>query len=114
MVIPPGTKQSEKYPTTDEIRIYFGVSPDVWRHTMLRCGYGPAALLPPGEDFTQYKWPVTGRDVLMMQIGKYQEGVLQQFCEHLVIKGATIVRVIYDIGTGPLLSAFRPEVRHAA
>ena len=105
---PPNSKQATRYPVADEMRVYFGDSPDVWRHTMIRNGYGPAIMLPPGYDFTQYKWPVRGRDVLMLQIGEYQESVLQPFCKHLVIEGATVVRVVY----GSQLSVFRPEASY--
>ena len=107
---PPNSKQATRYPVTAELRVYFGYSPDAWRHTMMRNGYGPAIMLPPGEDFTQYQWPVRGRDVLMMQIGNYPENAIPPFCQHLVMQGAPVVRVLY----GTQLSVFRPEVSHDA
>ena len=107
---PPNSKQATRYPIADEVRVYFGDSPDVWRHTLIRNSYGPAIMLPPGEGFTQYRWPVMDRDVLMMQVGDYPENAIPPFCQHLVMQGASVVRVLYGVH----LSVFRPEVRHDA
>ena len=102
------SKQIDSHPPTDELRVYFGDSLDVWRHTMIRNSYGPATMLPPGEDFIEYQWPVKERDVLMVQIGNYHESAIPSFSRHLVMQGAPVVRVLY----GKQLSVFRLEGSH--
>ena len=92
---PPYTKQALRHPANDELRIYFGDQQQVWANTRIRNSYGPAVMLPPGEDFMKYKWPVKRRDVLMIQVGGFDEDVLEPFSEHLIHEGANIVCVIY-------------------
>jgi len=100
-----GSKQSARHPVTDELRIYFEDAPcagddgyggDAWYHAKRRSCYAPAMLLPPSENFTCYQWPVRGREILAIQIGIYPEQQTINFCEHLVIQGAALVRVLFD------------------
>ena len=112
---PPFAKQAAKYPTTDEIRIYVGDCDQVWTNTKVRNSYGPAIMLPPGEGFLKYRWPVKGREVLMIQVGGFDEDVLEAFCTYIVIEGANVVRVVYgEDGAGARIATFRPEVSDAA
>ena len=106
---PANSKQAARYPDTDELRIYFGDSPEVWKETMIRNGYGPAVMLPPGDDFMEYRWPVKDREVLMVQVGTYPEKSIPPFCHRLVMQGAPIVRVLY----GSQFAVFRTEASHA-
>ena len=108
----PYSKQAAMWPVTEELRIYFGISRDVWRYAKTRNHYAPALMLPPGEEFTRYQWPVQGRDVLAIQIGDYPEQSIILFCHHLVIQGAAIVRVLLE--GEPLLARFIREERNAA
>jgi hypothetical protein len=91
-MLPPFAKQAAKHKTGDEIRIYVGSNRQGWEVARLRNSYGPAMLLPPGDDFRNYKWPVKGREVLMFQTGGYSQN--REFAVHLVEQGARIVRAL--------------------
>ena len=106
---PPYAKQAAKSSLKDELRIYFGDSRDVWVHTRIRNNYGPAIMLPPGDNFSQYTWPIRRREVLMIQIGDYLEQSILPFCHHLIIEGATIVRVLYSNEGKPDIAVFIPQ-----
>ena len=99
---PPFTVMAAKYPATDEIRIYVGSNRQSWDVARLRNAYGPAVLLPPGEDFNKYKWPVKGREVLVLLLGEFPEE--QEFAAHLVNEGAPVVRVL----NGGRMDSYRP------
>ena len=107
---PPYSKQVAKHPISEEMRVYFGDSQDVWLHTKIRNHYAPAVMLPPGGQFNKYQWPVKGREVLMLQTGGYQVEQIPGFAGVLLRSGAKIVRVLYQEG----LATFRPQWRAAA
>lgn len=107
---PPYSKQASNYPVTNEVRVYFGSSRDVWRYTKVCNRYSPAVMLPPGDQFDKYQWPVRGREVLMLQVGDYQVDEIPGFARVLVLAGALIVRVLHHEG----LATFRPQRRAAA
>jgi len=108
--LPPYGRQINQYLITQEIRVYFGDSPQVWTHARARQKYGPAVLLPYGDDFTIYRWEVNKREVLMLQIGDYVTKEIPGFARTLLIAGAVIVRVLHPDG----LATFRPQRRAAA
>jgi len=108
--LPPYGRHIYRYPLTQEIRIYFGDSPQTWDHCKARQAYGPAVLLPPGENYIAYQWPVDGREVLMLQIGEYLTEEIPGFARVLLIAGAVIVRVLYPDG----LATFRTQRSVAA
>jgi hypothetical protein len=91
MKLPPFGKLADKHPSTAELRIYLGDNPQSWNVARLRNSAGPALLLPAGEDFSGYRWPVSGREVLLMLLGPYYQ--VQEFATHLLSQGAWIVRV---------------------
>ena len=108
--LPPYGRQISRNPVAREIRVYFGDSPQAWDHTRARQKYGPAVLLPAGEDFAIYRWDVNKREVLMLQIGNYVTEDIPDFARMLLMAGAVIVRVLHPDG----LAAFRPQRRAAA
>ena len=101
MKLPPFGKLAEKHSPTTELRIYLGDNPQAWDVARLRNSTGPAVLLPPGEDFNDYRWLVARRDVLLIQLGPYDQ--VQAFARHLLNQAATVVRLLY----GGRLDIFR-------
>lgn len=107
--LPPFTKLAGEHPSSSELRIYVGSNSQLWDLTRLRNAYGPAIMLPPGDNFSQYTWPIRRREVLMIQIGDYLEQSIPPFCHHLIIEGATIVRVLYSNEGKPDIAIFIPQ-----
>ena len=103
--LPPYGRQIYRYPLTQETRVYFGDSPQIWEHCKVRQAYGPAILLPSSENYDAYQWPVKGREIFMLQIGQYPTNEIPCFARVLLIAGAVIVRVLYPGG----LATFRPQ-----
>jgi hypothetical protein len=92
MTLPPFARLAEKYSVSTELRIYAGSNPQAWDVARLRNSGGPAVLLPAGDDFNDYKWPVSGREVLMLLLGPFDQ--VQNFAAHLLAQGALVVRVL--------------------
>ena len=101
MRLPPFAKSAAQYSPTTELRVYLGDNPQAWDVVRLRNGYGPAVMLPAGDDYRHYAWPVARREVLIMQVGPY--GEMQEFAAHLLELGAQVVRVLH----GEALDVFR-------
>ena len=58
----------------------------------MRNNYAPALLLPPGENYTGYRWPVHGREIFVLQLGEFDQE--KKFARHLLVEGAAVVRVL--------------------
>jgi hypothetical protein len=108
--LPPFAKLAGKHPSSKELRIYVGSNYQLWDVTRLRNAYAPAVLLPPGDDFRAYRWPVNGREVLMLQVGDFQTEAIHSFACDLLRAGAVIVRVLHSEG----FDTFLPQRRAAA
>lgn len=79
-----------------EVRLYFGDNhEDAWRLARFRGSAGlPVLLLPDDQCVDSYRWPVSGWDVLAMQIGYFQPGAIPVLALTLLNAGANIVRVV--------------------
>lgn len=93
-----------------EVLIYAGT--DAWRVKGEICRLIPGrVILPPGELPSAYRWPVAGRDVLIVALGDIHDTALLHLAHEVLRQGATVARVLDG---GGRLSVHRREVRHAA
>ena len=92
MKLPPFARRAAEHKTSTELRIYVGSDRHGWDVARVRNSYGPALLLPPGDDFMSYNWPVKDREVFTLQTGEFSQG--RAFAIHLVARGALIVRAL--------------------
>ena len=91
-----------------ELLIYTGY--DAWRLKGDICRLIPGrVILPPGESPGAFRWPVAGRDVLVIVLGDIADEVLLQLAHECLSQGATVARVLDGEGG---LSVHRKEVRH--
>jgi hypothetical protein len=89
MRLPPYGKDVEARP--ENVFIYAGAN--AWTSALLRAatvGRNSVMVLPYGESFAQYRWPVSGHElVLIWPDGSLPE--VRAFGEHLVRSGAALV-----------------------
>jgi hypothetical protein len=77
-----------------EIWVYFGSDP--WRAVKCRAAHKlPVLLLPPDKEPEQFRWPVDGKEVLLIQQGRYDILRIPAFANLLFGYGASVVRAIY-------------------
>jgi hypothetical protein len=94
---------------TGEIRVYFGSR--AWNNARIRNSYCADALVfPDGESPNTYRWPVCGKDVLLLQAGLADIKPVPELAHALIASGATIVRVVY----GEDMAIYRSSRRVAA
>jgi len=80
-----------------EIWVYFGSDP--WPASKYRATRRlPALLLPPDQSPEQFRWPVAGKEVLLIQQGQYDILRIPAFANLLLGYGASVVRCIYGQG----------------
>jgi len=90
--LPPFAKQLK--PDAVEVWIYFGSDP--WPAAKYRAARKlPVLLLPPDRQPEQFRWPVAGKEVLMIQQGDYNPLKIPSFASLLFCYGASVVRCIY-------------------
>lgn len=105
--LPPFGKQV----SDGERHLWIYAGSDAWRAKGAICRLIPGrVLLPPGESPSAYRWPVAGRDVLIVVLGDIDDTALLQLAHECLRQGAKVVRVLE---TTLHLSAHRAEVRHA-
>jgi hypothetical protein len=81
-------------PTDREIWIYFGT--EGWTAAKYRVARKlPVLLLPPDKQPEQFRWPVAGKKVLLIQQGDCDILKIPSFANLLFGYGATVVRCIY-------------------
>ena len=95
MNLPPYAKQVSRL--DGDIWIYFGRDKArAWRCAKARADCNlPALILPSGESPEKYAWPVSGRDVLAVQVGEFPQQDIPRFAKLLIAAGASVVRVVY-------------------
>ena len=107
MKLPPFGKQVSD--SVRELWVYVGTA--AWRLKAESCRSRPGkVLLPPGELPSAYRWPVSGREALIVVLGDIDDTVLLQMAHECLRQGATVARVLDGAG---FLSVHRKEVRHA-
>jgi len=95
MNLPPFAKQLN--PDAREVWLYFGSDP--WRAAKCRAARKlPVLLLPPDKQPEQFRWPVAGKEVLLIQLGDYDILRIPSFANLLFGYGASAVRAIYGDG----------------
>jgi len=95
MKLPPFAKQLN--PGAREIWIYCGSNP--WRAAKFRSARKlPVLLLPPDKQPDQFRWPVSGKEVLMIQQGDFEVQKIPAFANLLFGYGAAVVRAVYGDG----------------
>lgn len=93
MRLPPYGREVAAGP--NNVFIYAGV--DAWMAGKARayhCGPGSVLVLPPGDDYRQYRWPVWGVPLLL----DWLDGSLAEvrgFAEYLVRCGSPHVAALY-------------------
>lgn len=92
-----------------ELWIYSG--DEAWQLSKL-CAKNPGrVILPPVSDPLLYRWPVRGREALVVQDGQESELRLLRLAHALLRDGATVVRVIH--GATYALAVFRHNDKDA-
>ena len=99
---------SHQLRASGEIRIYFGSR--AWNNARIRNSYCADALVLPDDKAPEYRWPVRGMDVLVIQAGTADLKPIPELAHVLITTGANIVRVVY----GEDMAIFRSSRRLAA
>jgi len=95
MKLPPFAKQLN--PDAREVWLYFGSDP--WPAAKFRAARDlPVLLLPPDKQPEQFRWPVAGKAILMIQQGQHNILKIPSFANTLLGYGASVVRCIYGEG----------------
>jgi hypothetical protein len=109
MKLPPFAKQMN--PDAREVWLYFGGDP--WPAAKCRAARKlPVLLLPPDQNPEAFRWPVAGKQVLMIQQGGIEIQKIPAFASLLFSYGASVVRCIY--GEGDFVSYERKSCGQAA
>ena len=99
------------HPDAPEIWVYFGA--DAWPAAKYRAARKlPVLLLPPDRQPEQFRWPVAGKEVLMIQQGDFEVQKIPAFANLLFGYGAAVVRAVY--GDGYFVSYERKSCGQAA
>jgi len=95
MKVPPFGKQLNS--DAREVWLYFGSDP--WHAAKYRAARKlPVLLLPPDKQPEQFRWPVAGKKVLMIQQGQHDVSKIPSFASVLFRAGAIAVCAIYGDG----------------
>lgn len=75
-----------------EVRVYVGDGP-TWEHAKNRDAQGlPVLVLPPDTTPDRYAWPVSGWQVLIIQLGAFPAEVVPRLAYQLLKASAWVVR----------------------
>jgi len=95
MKLPPYGKVVD--PDAREIWVYFGA--DAWSSAKYRAARKlPVLLLPPDQNPDAFRWPVAGKQMLLVQQGDYDLFKIPPFANLLFGYGASVVRAVYGDG----------------
>ena len=103
MILPPYGKAVR--PGIPNLKIYTGV--DSWERAKHRVGVNlPTLVLRHGEDPTQYRWPVAGLSLIVLDDDSERD-YLKQFGRILIHAGAVLVVISRNSGNLPMLVSKR-------
>jgi len=92
MKLPPFGKRLDA--NSREIWVYFGT--EAWNAARYRNKRKlPVLLLPPDRDPQNFRWPVAGKEVLLIQQGQHDILKIPSLANLFFAYGATVVRCVY-------------------
>ncbi len=75
---------------------FVAMGPGAWALARRRLQFYPVMVLPDDADPFDYRWPVTGRPVLLLEFGSFDTDRLERVALALLRAGAPIVTTIRD------------------
>ena len=91
----------------DHRNLWIFSGPRAWTLARWRVGRGlPVLVLPPGQDPSEFQWPVLGTEITVVDSGS-TESVLEALAHKLLASGALLVCVSY--GKPRTLAVFRQK-----